>query len=196
MVLVFATAFCWEASRAGADEVADQIKEAFGLYEKGNHSEAVASLNFVIGQIQQAQATGLKKVLPQPLPGWEAEETGGSFAPAAFGGGISASKAYRKDDQTVEIEIVSDSPLLQSVLTFYTNPAFYAGQPDTKLVKIQNRKAIQKFNPQDQRGEIQIVISNRMLVSIKASGTDKFDDMLAYANAIDYNGIEAFLQNK
>jgi hypothetical protein len=196
MVLVFATALCWGTSGAGADEVTDQIKEALELYEKGNHSEAVASLNFAVGQIQQAQASGLKKVLPQPLPGWEAEETSGNFAPAALGGGISASKAYHKDDQSIEIEIVSDSPLLQSVLTFYTNPAFYAGQPDTKLVKIQNRKAIQKFTPQDQQGEIQIVIANRMLVSIKASGTEKLDDMLAYANAIDYNGIEAFLQKE
>jgi hypothetical protein len=196
VVLAFVTVFCWGPSRCFADEVADQIKEGLGLYEKGNFSEAVTSLNFAVGQIQQAQASGLKKVFPQPLAGWEAEETSGNFAPAAFGGGVSASKSYRKDDESVDIEIVTDSPLLQSVMTFYSNPAFYAGQADTKLIKVQNRKAIQRFTPQDEQGEIQIVIANRMLVTIKASGTEKPDNMLAYANAIDYNGIEAFLQNK
>jgi len=183
--------------RACADEVADQIKEALELYQKGNYSEAVANLNFAVGQIQQKQAAGLKGVFPEPLQGWQAKDSSGDFAPAAFlGGGVSASRHYYVEDtdRSVDIEIVTDSPLLQSVMMFFTNPAFTASQPDTKLVKIGGQKALQKFNSQDREGEINIVIASRMLVSIKSRGSDKPDDMLAYANAMDFGKLEKFLE--
>lgn len=183
--------------RACADEVVDQIKEAVELYEKGNYSEAVANLNFAVGQIQQKQAAGLKGVFPEPLEGWQAKDSSGEFAPAAFlGGGISASRNYyvEDSDREVDIEIVTDSPLLQSMMMFFTNPAFTASQPGTKLVKIGGQKALQKFNPQDREGEINIVIASRMLVSIKSRGSDKPDDLLAYANAMDFGKLEKFLE--
>ena len=180
-----------------ADEISDQIKEGLDFYEKGNFSEAVNALNFAVGQIQQKQASGLKNVFPEPLPGWKAEESTGQFGAAPFlGGGVSASRRYHKEggNKEVDIEFVSDSPLLQSVMMFYTNPAFYSSQPDTKLVKIQGRKAVQKYVPQDREGEINIIIGSRMLVSIKGRGLEKADDMLAYANAIRYDALEKFLE--
>ncbi len=180
-----------------ADEVSDQIKEALQQYERGNLSEAANSLRFAVGQIQQKLSGDLKDVFPPPLSGWSAEETTGDFGAASFlGGGISASRHYfvRDSARAVDIEIVTDSPLLQSVLMFYSNPAFYANQPDAKLVKIQNRKAVQKYSAQDKEGEINLVIGSRMLVSIKAMGLDKPDDMVAYANAIRYDALERFLE--
>ncbi|MGA7879056.1 MAG: hypothetical protein WCA08_25580 [Desulfoferrobacter sp.] len=76
-----------------ADEITDQIKEGLESYEKGDYSEAVSTLNFAVGQIQQKQASGLKKVFPEPLQGWQAQESTGDFASAAFmGGGVSASR--------------------------------------------------------------------------------------------------------
>jgi len=180
-----------------ADEITDQIKEALELYEKGNFSEAVSNLNFAVGQIQQKQAAGLKGVFPDPLEGWKAKESTGEFAPAAFmGGGVSASRNYYVEDtdKSVDIEIVTDSPLLQSVMMFFTNPAFSASQPGAKLVKIKGQKALQKFDQQDREGEINIVIASRMLVSIKSRGSNNADDMLAYANAMDYDALEKFLE--
>jgi hypothetical protein len=194
-VAVLAVAFC--AVPAYADEVSDQIKEGLQLYEKGSYSEAVQTLNFAVGQIQQKQTAGLKDVFPEPLKGWSAEESTGQFAGAPMlGGGITASRHYSVEDgdKTVDIEIVTDSPLLQSVLMLYTNPAFFANQPDTKLVKIQGRKAVQKFNAKEKEGEISIVIGSRMLVSIKGNQLPSIDDMMAYANAISYETLEKFLE--
>ncbi len=182
---------------AHADEITDQINEGLQLYEKGSFSEAVSALNFAVGQIQQKQTAGLKNVFPEPLGGWKAEETAGQFGGAPLlGGGFGASRHYfvEDGDKSVDIEIVTDSPLLQSVLMFYTSPAFYASQPDTKLVKIKNRKAVQKFTPQDKEGEVNIVIGSRMLVSIKGRGLGSIDDMLAYANAINYDALEKILE--
>jgi hypothetical protein len=198
LIAAFALVVVPFGTSAMGDEIADQIREGLGLYEKGNYSEAVRSLSFAVGQIQQKQASGLKDIFPDPLEGWKAKESTGDFTSASFlGGGISASRHYYKDDsdRAVDIEIVTDSPLLQSVLMFYNNPAFHAGQPGTKLVKIKNRNAIQRFSSQDREGEMSIVIGNRMLVSIKARGMDKPDEMVAFANAISYDRLEKFLQN-
>jgi len=192
---VLIAAFC--AFPAHADEISDQIQEGLQLYEKGSYSDAVAALNFAVGQIQQKQTAGLKNVFPEPLKGWKAEESAGEFGGAQMlGGGITASRHYfvENGDQTVDIEIVTDSPLLQSVLMFYTSPAFFANQPDTKLVKIQGRKAVQKFNAKEKEGEISIVIGSRMLVSIKGRELPASDDMVAYANAINYEMLEKFLE--
>lgn len=180
-----------------ADEISEQIKEGLEFYEKGDFSEAVNSLNFAIGQIQQKQAGGLKDVFPPPLEGWKAEESEGSFGAAPFmGGGVSASRHYYVEDseKMVDIEIVMDSPLLQSVMMFYTNPAFFASQPGTKLIKIQGRKAIQKFSEGGDGGEINIIIGSRMLVAIKGQGLKTPDDMVKYAEAIDYTALEKFLE--
>lgn len=189
--------FTCSAAFAHADEVADQIKEGLQLYEQGSYSEAVSALNFAVGQIQQKQAASLKEVFPPPLPGWQAEESKGEFAGAAFmGGGVSASRRYYVEgtDKSVDIEIVTDSPLLQSMMMFLSNPAFSASQPGTKLVKIQGHKAVQKFLAQDREGDISIVIGSRMLVSVKGQGIENLDDLLAYANVIDYGTLEKYLQ--
>lgn len=180
-----------------ADEISDQIKEGLMLYEKGSLSEAAVALNFAVGQLHQKQAEGLKGVFPEPQEGWKAEDTAGEFGAAQLlGGGISASRHYYVEDgdRSVDIEMVTDSPLLQSVLMFYTTPAFYANQPDTKLTKIQGRKAVQKFSPQEKEGEINIVMGSRMLVSIKGSNLDSVDEMVNYANAVDFVALEKFLE--
>lgn len=192
---VFLVSLCIVPARS--DEISDQIKEAQSLYEQGNFSEAVTALNFAIGQIQQKQASTLKNVFPEPLDGWKAEESKGEYASAAFfGGGLSASRHYFVEgaDKAVDIEIVTDSPLLQSVMMFMTNPAFFASQPDTQLVKIKGRKAMQKFSKENGDGEISIVIGNRMLISFKGRNLENADDMVSYANAVDYQALEKFLE--
>ncbi len=98
-----------------------------------------------------------------------------------MGGGVSASRHYcvENTDKSIDIEIVTDSPLLQSMLMFFTNPAFAAAQPGAKLVKIKGHKAIEKFSAQQRQGEINSVVASTMLVSIKGQGIDNMEDLMA-----------------
>lgn len=179
-----------------ADEIADQIREGLKNYESGSYAEAIGSLNFAVAQIQEKQAGRLKEAFPPPLDGWKAEEASGQFAGAAMmGGGISASRHYYRDDAdaSVDIEIVTDSPLLQSMAMFLTNPALMAGQPGSKLVRIKGNKGLQKFSAEDRSGEITVMIQSRMLVTVRGSGMDKPDALTAYANALDYAALEKYL---
>jgi len=196
MGLVTAIAWIALASTGWADEIGDSINEALKAYEAGDYSGAMSSLNFATAQLQQKQSSSLMQVFPEPLPGWQAEESSGNFAPAAFmGGGVSASRHYFSDasGKSVNIEIVTDSPLLQSVMMFMNNPMMMTAEPGSKPIKVKNYKGIQKFPPQGSNGEVNLVLQSRMLVSIKGDGIDNMDEVIAYANAINFKGLEEYL---
>ena len=179
-----------------ADEIAARIKEALQHYENGELGEAVSVLNYAISQIQEKKTLVLKETLPAPLPGWKAEEPSGDQVPMAFfGAGVTVSRHYYSEagEKSVDIEIISDSPLLQSMLSFITNPALLAAQPGVKLLRINEHQAVQKFNSRDKEGEISIVIRSSMLVKVRGTGLDKIDEVLLYAKAIDYNALAKYV---
>ncbi|MFQ5836076.1 MAG: hypothetical protein ACE5HR_09185 [bacterium] len=178
---------------ARADEISDTIERAKKLYQEGKYSEASSELQFVVGQIQNLQAEQLKKLLPDPLPGWTAEEASGSAAPMGlFGGGVSASKTYHKEDtgESVEIQILTESPLLQTVMMFLTNPMMAAGQPDTKLVRVKGEKALEKFSAQDKEGELSLILEGKTLITVKGSEITDKNILYKYMEKMDFDAIK------
>ena len=173
-----------------ADDVTDSINEAQDYYESGEYSSAVDSLNYASQLIQQKKSENLKSFLPEPLEGWTSKKTKSNAAGAAmFGGGITATRQYIKGKNNITVEIVTDSPLLQSMMMMFSNP-MYATSDGGKLEKIKRQKAIVKFNPDTNRGDIKIVIANRFLVTVTGNRTTK-EDLKAYAKAIDYKKLTA-----
>ena len=169
-----------------ADDVTDYIKEALQYYKDGQYSDAVDSLNFAEQLIQQKKSSGLEAFLPGPLKGWTAEAaTSQAASSAMLGGGITAERSYNKGDSSIEIQIMADSPMLQGVLMMMSNPMF-AMSDGGKVERIGKQKAIIKFNPNTKKGDVQIVVANRFLVSIEGKGiTNK--NLKDYAKAIDYD---------
>ena len=106
-----------------------------------------------------------------------------------FGGGITAERKYVKGKNNVSIEIVADSPMMQSVMMMFSNP-MYATSDGGKLEKIKRQKAIVKFDAENDRGDIKIVVANRFLVTIKGNKTT-LADLKAYAEAIDYKKLKS-----
>lgn len=175
---------------APADDVTDAVNEALQFYKEGKFSEAASNLNYAAQLVQQKKGTSMESILPEPLSGWTAEEATSQAAGAAmFGGGVTVERNYTKESGTVKIQVVTDSPLLQSMMMVMTNPMF-ATADGGKLVTISGQKAIVKMNPGEQGGQIQLVIANRFLVTIGGNGVTR-DDMVAYASAIDYQKMQS-----
>ena len=188
MVLVVLMMVCGVSALAVADEVVDSINEALKYYNDGQYTEAVSSLNYAQQLIQQKKSSGLESFLPEPLSGWEAEAaTSQAMAAAMMGGGISAEREYRKGDSYVHIQIVADSPLLQSAMMMLSNP-MYATADGGKLERIGGQRAIVKYDAGDKSGEIQLVVANRFLVSIDGEDVTA-QDLKDYAGAVDYNKL-------
>lgn len=173
-----------------ADEVTDTISEALENYKAGHYSDAVASLNYASQLIQQKKGEDLKALLPETLKGWSAEEASSQAVGAALmGGGVTAERRYRKEDSSITVQIITDSPILQGVMMMLSNPMF-AASDGGKVQRINQQKAIVKYQQADRNGSIQIVVANRFLVTIEGSDVKK-EDLEAYAKAIDYKKMEA-----
>jgi len=174
-----------------ADEVTDSISQGLEQYNKGSYAEAMASLNYASQKIGQIKADTLKVLIPQPLPGWTADEVVSQAAGTAmFGGGLSAEGRYHKGDQTnVTVKIVTDSPLLQSMMMLISNPMF-ASSSGGRLEKINNQTAIVKYETQAKQGDINVVIAGKVLVTVEGTGVSQ-DELIAYAKAVDYEKVLA-----
>jgi len=173
-----------------ADDVKDSIKEALEYYDEGDYSGAVESLNYATQLIQQKKSENLTSFLPKPLDGWTAEKTTSQAVGAAmFGGGVTAERRYTKDDSNITVQIVTDSPMLQTMMMMFSNPMF-ASSDGGKMERIKRQKAIVKYDPPNQQGEIQIIVAKRLLVTINGNNVSK-DDLKAYAKGINYKKLSA-----
>ena len=166
------------------DDVITSIDEGMEYYREGDFAEAVSSLNYAVQLIQQKKGQSLGKLLPEPLDGWTAEDVQSQAAGAAmFGGGVSAERKYSKDGSRITVRIVTDSPMLQGVMMMFSNPMF-ANADGAKMERIGRQKAIVKYTPSNQSGNVQMVVKNRFLVSVDGNRVSR-DEMLDYAKAID-----------
>ena len=182
ILALIAVGFC---TPVFADDITDSINEALKYYNQGQYSEAVGSLNYAAQLISQKKGGQLEAFLPGPLDGWTAEDAGSQAQGAAmFGGGVMAERRYSKDSASVRLQIVTDSPLLQGMMVMFTNPAFAAADGG-KLERIKGQRAIVKYNASNKEGKIDIVIANRILVTIEGNDVLK-EDLVAYAGAVDY----------
>ncbi|MBW2228292.1 MAG: hypothetical protein JRG99_13515 [Deltaproteobacteria bacterium] len=184
-VSIFTSGAVW------ADEITDSIDEAIEYYKEGDFVEAANSLDYASQLIRQKRSGNLEAFLPEPLAGWSAEDVKSKAVGAGYlGGMISANKKYRKDQSSVTIEIITDSPALQSMVMMFSNPA-YASADGGKLTKIKRQKAIIKYTPSRKDGEINIVVAKQYLVTIKGQKVEE-SDLVDYASAIDYKKLKKF----
>ena len=178
---------------AYADDVTNQIDKAKALYSQGKYSEAVNELNFAIGQIQSLQIERYKVAFPKPLAGWEAGDFEGGAAGMAFmGGGTAVSRNYTTNDgeTSIKIEIVADSPLLSSIMMMISNPMFLGGN---KVVSISGEKAVEEWSDTDKSGQLQIVVGNRMVITVSGNGLASKDLLYSYANKIDIAKLKSLM---
>ena len=190
VVLSLAAGLSWVVP-SRADEVTDTINEALQQYKAGSFNEAAGTLDYAAELIRQKRGQNLKTLLPEPLRGWTAAEaTSQSFGTAMFGGMVSAERRYRKEDGSLTVKIVTDSPLLQSMIAVFANPMI-AGMGGRELLKIKGQKALIHYSPEDRKGELNVVIANKFLVSVEGQGVVR-EDLVDYASAVAYEKLGAF----
>ena len=182
------------AGPAAADEVSGQIEEALKLYRQGRLGEAIAALDFASAQIHQMRADGVVNLFPAAPSGWMAETAQSSVVPTMLmGGGIQVSRMYRPvagGAQSVQMEIITDSPLLQSFLGTFAQPLFMMGQPNARLTLIDGHRAVETYRPAERKGELTIVVRDRSLLRITGYGVASTTELMPFAKAFDFRKLE------
>ena len=180
--------FAGAAEEKKKDDVLDAAMEAIELYKNQEYSEAAEMFGYAAQQSRQKKGELLKVGFPEPLENWTAEKANVQSAGAAFlGGGIILSQDYKKDRSKITITIAADSPMIQSTLMMLTNPMFAQGNQGS-LERIRGHKAVVKYEEKRNRGEVNIVVKKRYLVTVKGRQVDK-DTILEYAKGVKFKEL-------
>ncbi len=195
VVLVFTFAFCCLPVLGIAadekDDVLTTIDQAVKQYQAGDLAGAASNLDYASQLVRQKKSERMKDLLPEPLAGWQGKPASAqTLGAAVFGGGVTVSRDYTKGDSSVSIEIVSDSPVLQSVMMMLNNPMF-AGAAGGTLTTIKGQRAIVKYDPATRSGDINIVVAGRFMVTVKGSRVDK-ESLAGYAEAMDFVSLAKY----
>ncbi|WP_028582288.1 hypothetical protein [Desulfogranum japonicum] len=170
------------------DTVLKTIDEAVKQYKAGDYAEAASNLDYASQLVRQQKSENMKKLLPPPLSGWKAGETNAqAIGSAVLGGGVTVSRDYYKGNSKLSLEIVSDSPVLQSVLMMINNPMF-AGAGGGKLETLNGQRSIIKYDSVKRSGDIYVVVASRFMVTVKGDGIDR-TDLINLAKAVDYKQL-------
>ncbi len=167
-----------------ADEVSDALTEASRAYQGGQIGAARTAMGEAMQLLSQRTAASLGAALPAPLAGWKASEPDVNAGAMSFlGGGSQASRHYTNgQNQSVEIQVIADSPIIGQLGMILTNPALAGAMG--KLIRIGSQRAIQTTS-----NEIQMLVANRTLVTI--NGDAPIEAKLAYAQAVDVAKLTA-----
>jgi hypothetical protein len=157
------------ASAALADQISDQLNQGMKFYQEGKVSQAIGEIEFALAQMKQKKADMLGQVFPEAPEGWTAEKIESkSGSGGMFGGGVSATRRYKNSERgQVKIQVISDSPLIQSMGMMLNNPMFTQGGKQGKLVPFKGNKALLK--DRGDRAEFQSLIDNKVLLQVDAS---------------------------
>lgn len=171
-----------------ADEINDNLDAARKAYDDGNYSEALTSLDTAGQLIRQKKAEAVMKVLPDAPSGWTANDAESEGAASMMMGGmVSAKREYTKGDAQVEIQVQSDSPMLQAMMSMLSNPMMLsAGGAKLELVK--GTKYAVTYDKQNKDGDAKAVIDNRYMVTVNGRDVSR-EDLILFAQAINTGAL-------
>ena len=167
-----------------ADDFTETLDNARKAYEEGDISGAKEEIDYAKQLLNQMRGNELKSFLPEPLVGWERNDSkskSGNSGLAVFGGGTTAEATYTLGDEKVSVSIVADSPMVQGLGMIFSSMGTAAGG----TVKRINR---QKVMVQDD--SLMTIINKRIVVNVKGSAS--MESKEAYFAQIDFKGLKAF----
>lgn len=179
-ILVPAFFFASLAGPVWSDEVTDSLNNAIEAYESGDLQYALEEMAYARQLISEMKTDELTAFLPEAPEGWTREISDDlSAGMAMMGGGAGAEATYSNGEETIDLIIATDSPMVSAMAAMMAN----AGLMGVKLERIGR----QKFVNQD--GELTGIIDNRILVQGSGSNPEVLKELL---EAIDYKALADF----
>lgn len=178
-----------------AQDFAKRSTEAKAAYSAGKLEDSRFAMEQMLQELDIITGKEVLKLLPAKMAekaaNIKADNVSGS---SGFYGVIIHREYGTVDSSNVDLEIISNSPLISSVNALLSLP-FVAGSGDNKVVKIAGYKALlQKVTGSHDRTdwELQLPLNNS-LITLKAPGLSQ-DDVVKLANTITIGDIARLLQ--
>lgn len=173
-----------------AEDVPARLEAARAAYQKGDLPRAARELDTVLRQLHERLGHSLAEALPQPLTGWQGDppEIQGL---GQVGGGLSVTRAYARNDATLNASLILDSPAVEAAAALLANPAATAAQPNMKRVKVGSDDALMRYDNSTKSGEITLVLGSRVLLEIQGDNLTSSDVLIEAAKGWNVARIRA-----
>jgi hypothetical protein len=184
-LVIAVLALALAAGDARADDVTDQIGEALAAYQRRDIPAAIAALDAATALLRQSRVDAWKDLLPPPPDGWTGAEAEGTEVTAALlGGGTGASRHYTSGDDSVDVSLLTDTPMVEGMAALIGNPMLTGAAGRTAVI------GGRRFAYMRDDNAYVTIVANKVLVRIK--GSEKVDDKVlrAFIGAVDYTEIE------
>ena len=169
-------------SPARADDVTNQVNEGLAAYAKKDYETAITALEAATVLLRQVRSEIWKAFLPQAPPGWkvEASDTGAG----TFGIGSSVSRKYARDNESVEISLTTDSPIMQGLAAIISNPMIASAAGKTLVIGGRRMNYIKSDN------SFVTMVADRVLVRVQGSSGVSEDALRAFLALLSFPDIE------
>lgn len=178
-----------------AQEFAKRLTEAKTAYAAGKLDDSRFAMEQVLQELDIITGKEVLKILPAQM-GTKAANTKSDNVSGSSGFfGVIIHREYGTvDTSNVDVEIISNSPLIASLNAMLALP-FVANTGDSKVVRIAGYKAlVQKVTTSSERvdWELQLPL-NSTLITLKAPGLSQ-DDVIKLGNTLPVEQIAKMLQ--
>ncbi len=195
-IFLFAVGLITSASAQDFDK---NLSTARSSYSSGDLENARFAMEQMLRDLDMAIGKEILKALPTQVGALKVNEkadnlTGG----AGYAGGLFVHRSYGASPKTAEIEIINNSPVINSIQSILTMPVLGGMMRDEnqKQVKIQGYKSLLTKNVNSETGktnyELQIPMNNTLL-TLKMDDSNE-SEITAAANAIPLAKIAQMAQ--
>ena len=178
-----------------AQEFAKRMSEAKTAYAGGKLDDARFAMQQMLQEIDIITGKEVLKLLPQKMEDKSANTKADNVTGSSGFFGVIIHREYGTvDSSNVDLEIVSNSPLIGSLNAMLSLP-FMGSSGDQKTVKINGYKAlVQKVTGPNERADYEVQLPlNNSLITLKAPGYSQ-DQVIKMANTLNVAEIAKMLQ--
>ncbi|CUW39003.1 conserved exported protein of unknown function [Magnetospirillum sp. XM-1] len=183
-VIILGLAVLWACPALAADTVPARLDAARAAHAKGDLARAALELEAAVAELQARLGKQLADFLPPPPAGWQAEAVE-THSLAGTGGGLAVTRAYGRDDATLNISLIIDSPAVSAAVAQLA--AF--PQPNHRKVKVGTEEATMRWDSQGRNGEVLMVLGPRVLLQIEGDSLANSDILADVAKGWNLGGI-------
>ncbi|WP_291717593.1 hypothetical protein [Magnetospirillum sp. 64-120] len=174
-----------------ADDAAQHLDAAKAAFGKGDSIKAARETEIALRQIQDRLGKQFAEVMPALGGRWKADPVEVESL-GEIGGGLSVSRAYIRDDSSINVTLLLDSPEVASTLAqLAANPP----QPNIKKIKAAGEDALLRFDASTGTGEVTMVVAGRVVLEVQGDNITASEPLVEAANGWNIGKIKALLGN-
>lgn len=193
--IVFAFIFFIACFQINAQDFAKRLTEAKAAYSSGKLDDSRFAMEQMLQELDVITGKEVLKILPVKMGDKSANAKADNVTGSSGFFGVIIHREYGTvDSSNIDLEIISNSPLISSINAILSVP-FMGASGDNKIIKINGYKAlVEKVAGPNERTDYEIQLPlNSALITFKAPGYSQ-DDVIKMANTLPVEDIAKMLQ--